>query len=80
MTNVEQARPLKDTASLPTRPHLSGHVVLAERFAAADLRRLRDRCRAALECIGLDDDRTSTFVTAINDQDQMVLYEFAPVF
>jgi anti-sigma regulatory factor (Ser/Thr protein kinase) len=67
MTNVEQARPLDDTARLPTRVRRSGHVLLAERFVAADLRRIRNRCRAALGCIGLDDERTYTFVAAINE-------------
>lgn len=68
MTNVEQARPLKDAARLPTgRGRRTGHVLVVERFVAADLGRLRDRCRAALGGIGLDDDRTFTFVAAINE-------------
>lgn len=67
MTNVEQARPLDDTVRSPTRVRRTGHVLLAERFVAADLRRLRDRCRAALGSIGIDEERTSTFVAAINE-------------
>jgi serine/threonine-protein kinase RsbW len=67
MTNVEQARPLDDPARLPTRARRTGHVVLVERFVAADLRRLRDRCRTVLGCIGFDDERTSMFVAAINE-------------
>lgn len=67
MTNVEQARPLDETARLPTRERRIGHVLLARRFVAADLRRLRDKCRAALGCLGIDDERTSMFVAAINE-------------
>ena len=67
MTYVEQGRPLDETARLPTRERRSGHVLLAERFVVADLRRLRDRCRAALRSSGLDDERTSVFVAAINE-------------
>jgi serine/threonine-protein kinase RsbW len=68
MTNVEQPQLLDDAARTRTRRgHRSGHVLIAERFQAADLRRLRDRCRAALRDTGLDDDRTSMFVTAINE-------------
>lgn len=59
MTNVERARPLKDAARSPTRHgRRTGLVLLAEQFVAVDLRRLRDRCRAALRGTGFGDERT----------------------
>ena len=68
MTNVEQARALKDAARLPThRGRRTGLVLLAEQFASVDLRRLRNRCRAALGGTGFDDERTFMFVAAINE-------------
>jgi len=68
MTNVEQPRLLDDATRPRTcREHRSGHVLVAERFNAVDLRRLRHSCRAALRNTGLDDDRTAMFVTAINE-------------
>ena len=68
MTNVEQPRTLDDTARPRTgREHRIGHVLIAERFTAVDLRRLRDGCRAALRDTGLDDNYTSMFVLAINE-------------
>jgi hypothetical protein len=68
MTNVEQVRPLKDAGRLPTdRGRSTGHVLLVERFVAADLRRLRGRRRAAFGGTGLDNDHTFTFVSAINE-------------
>ena len=68
MTNVEQPRLLDDaTRPRARREHHSGHVLIAERFNAVDLRRLRHGCRTALRNTGLDDDRTAMFVTAVNE-------------
>ena len=68
MTNVEQPQTLDDAARSRTRrEHRIGHVLIAERFNAVDLRRVRDGCRAALRNTGLDDDGTSMFVLAINE-------------
>lgn len=68
MANVEHPRPLPAAARSRTRrEHRIGHVLMAERFDAIDLRRLRDGCRAALRHTVLDDDRTWMFVVAINE-------------
>jgi serine/threonine-protein kinase RsbW len=68
MTNVEHPRPLHAAARSRTRrEHGIGHVLMAERFNAVDLRRLRDGCRTTLRDTALDDDRTWMFVVAINE-------------
>jgi hypothetical protein len=68
MTNVEQPQTLDYAVRLRTRrEHRIGHVLIAEHFNTVDLRRLRDGCGAALRDTGLDDDRTSMFLVAINE-------------